>query len=356
MPKLHWIFNRFMAPAGEDFSTGGGAIDRGDDFLPSGDDADGGTAADDKGDKGDKAPSLKDLDGGDDDDDEDDEEADKAKSKAEGESKDGEEGDDDEEGKDKDKSKGKREPRIPLSRHKASLDKMRAERDEMAQKLAKFQQGQQVAAVNADITATENKILELEKKYHTALGDGDIDEAAKLMRELRTLDAQVSEAKSDMKAAAAESRAVERVRYSVALERIEESFPQLNQDHDSYDSELAQDVVDLKATYEARGLTPTAALQKAVKRLVPTETTKQESATTVAPRVDAKDVAAERKKEAAKKTAAAVSKQPPSTTKAGLNSDALGGGLNGKDVMRMSQDEFSKLPDEVLKNLRGDDI
>lgn len=351
MPKLHWIFNRFMAPAGEDFSTGGGAIDRGDDFLPTGPDVEDNDDSAGKAGKADKAPPLKDLDG-----DDEDEEEDETKAKADGESKDDEPGDDDEEGKDKDKSKGKREPRIPLSRHKASLDKMRAERDEMAQRLAQFQQGQQVAAVNADITASENKIIELEKKYHAALGEGDIDEAAKLMRQLRTLDAQVAEAKSDMKAAASEARAVERVRYSTALERIEESFPKLNQDHDDYDAELAQDVVDLKATYEARGLTPTAALQKAVKRLVPVETGKQETATTVAPRVDAKDVAAERKKDAAKKTAAAVGKQPPATTKAGLNSDALGGGLNGADVMRMSQDEFRKLPDEVLKNLRGDEV
>lgn len=75
------------------------------------------------------------------------------------------------------------------------------------------------------------------------------------------------------------------MRYSTALERIEESFPQLNEDSDSYDADLAQDVVDLKATYERRGMTPTQALQKAVKKLVDVDTGDQKSATEVTPRV-----------------------------------------------------------------------
>jgi hypothetical protein len=213
-----------------------------------------------------------------------------------------------------------------------------------------------VARVNTDITAAESRVIELEKKYHAALGDGDIDEAQKLMREIRVLDRDISDLKADMKSAAAESRAVERVRYSVALERVEEAYPELNQDHEDYNPELTQDVVDLKATYEGRGLTPTAALQKAVKRLMGTEGRDQKVATEVTPRVNAAEVAAARKKDAVGKVLDATNRQPPGSRNVGLNSDALGGGLNAKDVMRMGHDDFVKLSDDALSKMRGDEV
>ena len=120
--------------------------------------------------------------------------------------------------------------------------------------------------------------------------------------------------------------------------------------------ELTQDVVDLKATYERRGLTPTAALQKAVKRLMGTEGREQKVATEVTPRVKAEDVAAARKKEAVGKAVDATKRQPPSSRSVGLNGDALGGGLNAKDVMRMGHDDFVKLSEDALAKLRGDEL
>lgn len=343
--RLHPIFRRFMRPVDDEGSTGGGAIDRGDDFTPTDDDLDtdtqgvGKPGTDDKGEQGLRAGEEGDDDGGEDD-------------------KDGEGDKEEKDEKDEkgDKPNTKSKARIPLSRHEQILAKERERRAELEQQLAQFQRGNEVAKVNTDITAAETKVIELEKKYHAALGDGDIDEAAKLMREIRTLDAEISDLKADMKSAAAEARAVERVRYSVALERIEEAYPELNQDHEDYNPELTQDVVDLKATYERRGLTPTAALQKAVKRLMGTEGRDQKVATEVTPRVKAEDVAAARKKEAVGKAVDATKRQPPSSRSVGLNGDVLGGGLNAKDVMRMGHDDFVKLSDDALAKLRGDEI
>lgn len=344
--RLHPIFRRFMRPVDDEGSTGGGAIDRGDDFTPTDDDLDtdtlgvGKPGADDKGEQGLRAGADED---GDDE---------------EGDDKDGEGDKEEKDEKDEkdDKSKAKSKARIPLSRHEQILAKERERRAELEQQLAQFQRGNEVAKVNTDITAAETKVIELEKKYHAALGDGDIDEAQKLMREIRVLDAEISDLKADMKAAAAEARAVERVRYSVALERVEEAYPELNQDHEDYDPDLTQDVVDLKATYERRGLTPTAALQKAVKRLMGTESREQKTATEVTPRVKAEDVAKARKKEAVGKAVDATKRQPPTSREVGLNSDVLGGGLNAKDVMRMGHDDFVKLPEDALSKLRGDEL
>lgn len=331
--RLHPMFRRFMRPADDEGSTGGGATDYGNDFTPTDDDAAGAEASPLR-EAAEPTAEEKALITGED---------------GEGEGEEGE----GEEGEDKPKGKG---GRIPLSRHEKILAKERERRQELEQQLTQFQRGNEVAKVNTDITAAETRVIELEKKYHAALGDGDIDEAQKLMREIRVLDRDISDLKADMKSAAAESRAVERVRYSVALERVEEAYPELNQDHEDYNPELTQDVVDLKATYEGRGLTPTAALQKAVKRLMGTEGRDQKVATEVTPRVNASEVAAARKKDAVGKVLDATNRQPPGSRNVGLNSDALGGGLNAKDVMRMGHDDFVKLSEDALSKMRGDEV
>lgn len=332
--RLHPMFRRFMRPADDEGSTGGGATDYGNDFTPTDDDA-----------AGAEASPLREAA----------EPTAEEKALITGEDGEGEGGEGGGEGEGEGEPKGKG-GRIPLSRHEKILAKERERRQELEQQLAQFQRGNEVAKVNTDITAAETKVIELEKKYHAALGDGDIDEAAKLMREIRVLDRDISDLKADMKSAAAESRAVERVRYSVALERVEEAYPELNQDHEDYNPELTQDVVDLKATYEGRGLTPTAALQKAVKRLMGTEGRDQKVATEVTPRVNAAEVAAARKKDAVGKVLDATNRQPPGSRNVGLNSDALGGGLNAKDVMRMGHDDFVKLSEDALSKMRGDEV
>jgi hypothetical protein len=256
-----------------------------------------------------------------------------------------------------DEKKPKKDSRIPLSRHKEILERERAQRAELEQRLSQYQNGHQVASLNENITAIENEVMKLEKEYTRELADGELDKAANIMARIRNAERQMSEAKSDMKIQAAEARATERARYNIALERVEGAFPSLNPDHDQFDEAVMSEVVDLKDAYQAKGMTPTQALQKAVKMLVEPRTTKQEVATTSQPRVGEKDVAAERKTEAVRKTADTVARQPPSMSKVGADSDKLGGGkLDARQVMGMSQKEFASLNEETLAQLRGDTI
>jgi hypothetical protein len=39
-----------------------------------------------------------------------------------------------------------------------------------------------------------------------------------------------------------------------------------------------------------------------------------------------------------------------------LDSDKAGGALTAKDVMKLSQDDFGKLSDEMLARMRGDEL
>lgn len=331
-PLLRKLLSRYMAPAGDDGSDTGGAgtVDRGDDFTSTDDDDAAPT----------KAPAAKPATA-----DADPDADPEADPDAEADPEQGEE-----------KAEKKREQRIPLSRHKDMLEKERAKRADLERQLAQYQRGSEVATLNQDITKAEEGVLAMEKEYNKLLGEGELDKAAELMAKIRKAERSIVEAQSDLKIAAAEARAVERTRFNVALERIEAAYPQLNEDHEDFDAELMEDVVDLKSAYERKGLTPTAAMQKAVEKLVGKSTRKQEAAIDTTPRVNEKDVAAERKKEAVKKTLDAVGKTPPSTTKVGMDSDKAGGALTAKDVMKLSQEDFSKLPDDVLARMRGDEV
>ena len=264
--------------------------------------------------------------------------------------------DDADEGKDA-KDDKKKNARIPLSRHEAVLNKEREKRADLERQLAQYQTGEQVASINTEITKLEDDVIALEKEYTKLLAEGKLDEASAKMAEIRKIDRGITETKADMKIQAAEARNVERARYNVALDRIESAYPTLNPDHEAYDEEVMAEVVELKSAYQLKGLTPTAALQKAVKLLVEPRTTRQEVATSSTPRVSEKDVAAERKTEAVAKTAKAIASQPANLGKAGLDSDKLGGGrLDAKAVMSMSQKEFAALNEADLAAMRGDSL
>lgn len=254
------------------------------------------------------------------------------------------------------KEEKKREARIPESRHKAILEKEREKRAELERQLAKYQQGGQIADMNAEITAAENSIVAMDKEHARLLSDGEIDKAAALMQKIRRTERQIAEARSDLKIQAAEIRATERVRYNTTLERIEAAFPTLNPDHESFDADLSDEVLDLMEAYKLKGYTPTVSLQKAVKALVEPRTTKQELATSVAPRVSEKDLAAERKAGAVGKTRDAVAKTPPRLNSTGVDSEKLGSSMSAQDITKLSQSEFAKLSEETLARLRGDEL
>lgn len=257
---------------------------------------------------------------------------------------------------DKAEEKPKKDTRIPLSRHEALLAKERERREAAERQVAQYQNSTQVAKTNEDLTKLEDTVLDMEGKYNKLMADGEVEKARELMTKIRQTERSIIKAQSDAQMAVAMAQAAESARYSIALERIEEAYPELNEDHDDYDAEKMADVADLKAVYMRRGTTPTQALQKAVLKFFPkTETKAQEDATTVAPRVSEKDVAAERKKLAAGKTADAVTRQPASTSKAGTDNTRTVS-LTPQDVIKMSQDKFAKLDEAELAKLRGDEL
>lgn len=342
--KLHWIFNRYMKPAddGTQGGGGGGAADRGDDFTPTGSDADKGTTTVELTEEDEElAEGLR---GGKD---------------AKDDEVDDTEDEDDEEEEKKAKAKAK-DSRIPLKRHKEILQREREQRQALEEQLAKFQTGQQVADTNKEIDAAEKKLDELESQYEELLADGKTADARQLRQQIRTMEREVAEHRANLNAQATTARAIEQVRYDTTVERLEAQFPQINPDHEDFDREKVAEVMELKMAFQAKGETPSKALQKAVKYVFPVSTAAQREATEVKARVNEDDpkVAAAKKRvaDAVKRNTDAAGKQPASTTKAGMDHDKAGGKLTAEAVVKMTQDAFAKLSDEDLAALRGDDI
>jgi len=207
--------------------------------------------------------------------------------------KDDEEKDDDKEEKD-DKDEKKREPRIPLSRHKALLEKERSDRATLEAKLAQYEHGEDVSKLNEELTKAEDTIVTLEGEYAKLLADGKTTEAAKVMAEIRKTERGANQKRNEMVAAASEARAYERARYDTVVERVEAAFPVLNPDNkDEFDSVAAQKVMRMAKSYQMDGLTPSAALQEAVKDILGEPATKKQTAAVeVTPKVSDAEVKA----------------------------------------------------------------
>lgn len=264
----------------------------------------------------------------------------------------GDEGDD--EGEENKKPKVKDEPRIP----KARLDKVLAQLKEAQEELAQLKGSKQQQESNADLKAAQGRLGDLEKQLTKQIADGETEKASQTMAAIRELSEAISDFKAEAKAEQATALAVEQVRESMVIDRIEEAYPELNPKHEDYDEDKVGKILKLKKGLVATGDTPSAALQEAVKLVMgEPKTTKERTATEVTPRVDKDDVAGKRKAEAVARNAAAANKQPPTTAKVGVDSDKLGGGaLKPEDVMNMTQDEFAKLDEKTLAKLRGDEV
>ena len=330
-PLLQKLLNRYQKQAdGDGSDLPGGDADYGNDFTPTDDGAEGVPAA--KDDAGDE-PTAADED---------------LRAAAE----ELEEGT--EEAKKTGTPKSGKGKFIPLDRHEKLLKKERARREELEAQLSQSRAGQQMAQANEDLSRVEDELVAMEAKYNDLLAEGDTQTAAQLMTQIRRKNAELNSITAAQRDAEVMARAVEKVRFDEALDRIEEAYPELDPNSDEYDEDTYQDVYDLMMAGRQRGLSATKALQRAVARVMGAETTAQKRATTATPRVDENDVASRRRGEAVRRNLDAARRTPPATHRISANNDAAGGALTAKAVMNMSEDDFEKLSDKDLARLRGD--
>lgn len=251
---------------------------------------------------------------------------------------------------------------IPLDRHEKLLKKERARREQLETQLSQSQAGRQMADTNDRMAKAESELVELEQKYNDLLAEGDTKGAASTMTQMRHKNAELAGLAGSAREAELLALAVEKVRIEEAVERIEEAYPELDPNSDDFDQESFDEVADLTAVKKQRGMSPTKALQAAVKQVMGVRGGEQERATTVAPRVNekavadakaAKDAGAERRSEAVKRNIATASRVPPATHRAGAGNDDKGGQLTVKRMNEMTEKEFEALGDKELNKALG---
>ena len=304
----------YLAPAG-DTGGGGGGADLGNDFTPTGDDA---------------VPAAKD-------------EPKKEEPKVDKTDPDGKD-----ELTDDERKQGKY---IPRERLADVTRKAKAKEEAYQAEIQSLRQSLEANKVDANIEQIDAKISELDAAYDTHMMEGEKEKARAAKAELRKYEQARSQMVSHAYSVQAQLAAIEQYRYDNALDAIEQQYTVLNEQSEDFDPEKTQEIADLMTYHQTKGLTKADALRKATTVILGPPKTRD-----AAP--DANALRAERSEEARKSALETIKKQPPDISKVGLDSDKLGGGgkVSGKDLLKMGQDQFSKIDEETLKSLRGDDF
>ena len=244
----------------------------------------------------------------------------------------------------------KRNIRIPKARFDEAQAKARAREQALLEEIDRLKGGQQASATQKAVSDMKSKIDELQDKYEDLILDGKKDEARKIRKQVDAMRENLVEYQTSVKSDAARKAAVDELSYNAQLAGLEAKYPALNPEHEDFDEDQTNEVATLLNAFVKSGVKRADALSKAVKYVLGNPPEQKVS--------DAGKVLAEqRAKTAREKAAEADKKQPPNSAKVGLDSDKAGkGGEQGIDVMRLSQDKFSKLDEETKAKLRGDEL
>ena len=235
-------------------------------------------------------------------------------------------------------------PMVPKSR----LDEVLAKNKKMQKQLDEIQQKE--AQVQAEAPAYDFDTKEQE--YQQLILDGESAKAVQLRNEIRQAEkeAMMFEMQSQMGQTVQQDRAAQELQ-AKAVE-IAETFPILNELSPEYNEDLTREVSELRDAFIIQGYEPADSLAKATEYTLAakhpellrgadeiTATTKQNKA-----------VVEKRKKTTVKKKLEASKSQPPKMKGEGT--------ANRKDrvadINVLSDDEFSALPEDTLKRMRGD--
>lgn len=240
---------------------------------------------------------------------------------------------------------------IPKERFDEAVRKERSEKDELTRRLKELEDREAQRAVVNDMAEAQKVVKEMIKQHTSLLADGELDKAADLMEKILELKEEMSDRRAAAKADMAKTQAKEEVRYDALVARLEVDYPQINPDSDLFDRDSVRRIQALMTgLMQTERMSPTQALAEATKTLLG-------DAKKDAPKAEkAADMGMRRKEEAVKKALDVKTKQPASSKDVGLDHDKVGGPLDSSSVMKMSWDEFVKLPESKLAELRGDNI
>lgn len=311
-----------MAPVGEDGSDTGGAVDRGDTFVPTEHDevVETGTEQDDDA-------LVEEIVG----------EADKPRTA---------------DGKFAKKERTEEEPRIPKSRFDTAVAKERARAEAAERRLAEIDAAQSQIQRNVELSELEKNVRELRAQEHQAILLGKTDEAGELAARADLLNRQISLQQAGAMSAADRAQVREEIRMEQTLTSILEQYPFLDEKSEDFDQDLVDDINDKQQGLMNRErMPPSKALAEAVKRVM----RGREQQAPAEPRKAALGAPVQGRKEAAvAKNLDASRRQPANTRVGGADSNKYGQTSEIPNGADMTVEEFAALPAATRARMRGD--
>lgn len=255
--------------------------------------------------------------------------------------------------------KGQFEAKIPKSRFDEAVGKERAAREAAEQRLAeaerKLNEREAEQAKSVKFDEMEEAISELEKKHTKLLLDGNEDEAAKVMKQIRHSERQLAAAEGEARAVARVSETLERERLNLVVAQLQADHPVLNDKSEEYDDDITEFVLAKQRTLmNKEGLSPSVALKRAAEDVMKRFSKAEPAADPKG--LDSAAAVTERKQAQVAKNLDTARRQPASLKESGLDSDKAGQTTQLPDAAKMTEAEFSALPETVKARMRGDII
>jgi len=236
--------------------------------------------------------------------------------------------------------------RIPKSRFDEAVNKERERADAALERAAALEAQLQAAqriqqpqpAVNNELAEVAAYLDEQQAAYEQFLIDGMTTEARAARVEVERARDYLMNARISHMAEVTRNDTLTTLKYESTLANIEQAYPVLDPDGPAYDDKVANEVADLVDAFMAQGKNNVQALRQAVKYVMGAP-----AAQPATPAPTPREV------EARKKAAAVLAAQPPNTALTGKT--AATAPLNFKG---MTVEQFSKVDEETRAKARGD--
>ena len=245
---------------------------------------------------------------------------------------------------------------IPKARFDEALRKERDKAEAAQREAAELQKQLQSVNKDAKVVDLEKQLDDLRDKQNEALLDGNKEQARELGRQADRINRQIMIAESQTLSTQAAEEARESIRVETAIERLEEIYPALKEDSETYD----QDLVDLVLAKQQQlinrdKMSASQALTKAANDIM----TRMQPAAKVDDEKPAGGLAGakgtkvtERATTGKQKAVDAALKTPPDTRDVGIDTDKAG--MKDGLPTPMSVDDLKAIPEATLKRMRGD--
>lgn len=248
------------------------------------------------------------------------------------------------EGSDENVAQEVEQPKAPMV-PKSRLDEVLAKQKALQKQLDEAKAAQAQVSENAP----EYDFGSKEAEYQQLVLDGEAEKAVELRNEIRNAEKEQFMFEVQAKMGQTVQKNQEMTELQAKAAEIEATFPVLNENSADFDVDLQNEVVELRNAFMSQGYTPADSLTKATEYTLAAKKPELLNPTAVSetPKVD-EQIAQQKKVANINKKLQAADSQPPSMKGESAKGDKK------IELHKLSDDEFSALPEETLRRMRGD--